>query len=93
MPARKKDTGPDAPKSWQDLARVCGLGRDSVKAAMMSGELPGVVVGKKPRYIVPAEAFRAFCEGRWMPKPRPVLSQPAKPAPTFLHTRKEKESA
>lgn len=75
---------PDVPKpingkrySWSDLVRITGLGRDQVKAAMLSGELPGHKVGKL--YVIPVPEFVAFCEGRWQQRRRPVLDMPAAP--------------
>ena len=75
-------------KSWLDLCRVTGLGRETVKAAIVAGELPGYLIGS--RYIVPAEAFDAFCRGEWRPAPRPILAQ--QPNPVFLHSRKERSA-
>jgi excisionase family DNA binding protein len=79
----------DPRKGVEYLRKATGLGRDTVYAAIRSGELPGNHVGD--RYIVPEEAFRAFCRGEWIPIPHPVLSKPAKATtvPTFLHSRKE----
>lgn len=86
-------TGSDAPKTVDDLVRVSGLGKDLVKAAMCSGELPGYRVGT--RYLCPAEAFDDFLHGRWKPIPRPVLAEPATPLPqpTDLIRSMKKESA
>jgi len=82
----------DPKKGVEYLRAATGLGRDTVYAAIRSGELPGAHVGD--RYIVPEEAFRAFVEGRWIPIPHPVLSKPAKATtvPTFIHTLKEAAS-
>lgn len=65
-----------------DLMRITGKGRDTVRAAILSGELPGYKVGRS--YIVPKDAFEAFCRGAWVPIPHPVLSHPAK---AIVHTR------
>jgi excisionase family DNA binding protein len=48
---------------YQDLCRVTGKSRQTVCAAIRRGELPGYVVGRS--YVVPAEAFHAFCRGEW----------------------------
>jgi excisionase family DNA binding protein len=58
--------------SWAELADALGLGEDTVKAAILSGELPGYKIGK--RYVVPRDAFEAVCAGTWRPNPRPILS-------------------
>jgi excisionase family DNA binding protein len=70
---------------YRDLMRVTGLGRDTVKAAIRSGELPGYLVGRT--YVVPAEAFEAFCRGAWTPQPRPVLAHPARAIVVTRHER------
>jgi excisionase family DNA binding protein len=57
---------------WQDLADALGLGEDAVKAAILSGELPGYKIGK--RYVVPREAYEAVCNGTWVAHPRPILA-------------------
>lgn len=77
-------TGPDAPKTVEDMVRVTGLGKDLVKAGIRSGELPGVVVGT--RYVIPAEAFQRLCRGEWTPNPHPILRQSVTvvPQPTNL---------
>lgn len=59
------------------LMRVTGLGRETVKAAIRTGELPGYLVGH--RYTVPEDAFRAFCEGRWVATIRPIFTQEIRP--------------
>jgi excisionase family DNA binding protein len=66
--------------------RVCGLGRETVRAAIRTGELPGYQIGKK--YVVPAEAFDRFCRGDWQPAPRPLSPEPIKPLPTTLVHRR-----
>lgn len=75
-------------RGWQDLVAVTGLGEDSIKAGIISGELPGYRVGKS--YVIPADAFDAFCEGRWVPQPRRVFSEPVQPltTPEFIHRRR-----
>jgi len=72
----------DDPYYPEDLERVTGLSRDVVRAAILAGELPGYKVGNQ--YRIPAQAYRDFCAGRWVPQPRRVLHKPAsrKPAPT-----------
>lgn len=69
----------DAPKTVQDLARVTGLDPRTVRTAIRVGELPGYAVGS--RYVVPADAFAAFCRGEWQPQPRPLFPHPVKPLP------------
>ncbi len=51
-----------------DICAVTGLSRASVQEGIRRGELPGYKVGA--RYVIPGNAFRAFCEGRWMPQVR-----------------------
>lgn len=70
-------THEQSPKTVHDLMQVTGLGRESVKAGIRTGELPGHKVGS--RYVVPHEAFTAFCEGRWTPNPRPYFREAVKP--------------
>lgn len=53
------------PRGVKDLQRVTGLGRDLVKAGILSGQLPGYRVNT--RFIVPDEAFDDFLHGRWTP--------------------------
>jgi excisionase family DNA binding protein len=84
-----KDLRP--PRTYQDLMVVTGLGRNAVKAAIQTGELPGYKTGS--RYVVPADAFDAFCQGTWVPKPRPLFAEPVKPINvSMLHQRKEAQS-
>lgn len=73
------------PVSIQDLMTVTGLGRTAVKEAIVRGELPGSKVGG--RYVVPADAFDAFCAGTWVARPRPVVHQPL-PQPDRLIRRR-----
>lgn len=60
----------DPKRGYRDLMRVTGLGREIVKAAIRNGQLPGYVVGRS--YVVPEEAFKAFCRGEWTPQPKPM---------------------
>jgi hypothetical protein len=71
------DQTPQPPKGVPDLMAATGLGRDLVKAAILSGELPGHKIGN--RYVVPAEAFERFCRGEWVPTYRPVFTERIKP--------------
>ena len=72
-------------KTVADLMRVTGLGRDTVRAAIRTGELPGYKVGRQ--YRVPAEAFDEFCKGRWVPQPRPLSPEPITPQRLLVHRR------
>lgn len=65
------------PKTVADLMDVTGLGRDSVRAAIRTGELPGHYVAG--RYVIPGEAFDRFCRGEWVPQVRPVFTEPVRP--------------
>lgn len=81
------------PRKYEDLMAVTGLSRASVKAAIRSGELPGYKVGE--RYVVPAEAFDAFCAGTWVPSPRPLFPAgitPIKQPAPMLATRSDKSA-
>lgn len=49
----------------RDLCAVTGLGAATVREGISKGELPGYKAGN--RYVIPGEAFRSFCEGRWVP--------------------------
>lgn len=62
-----------------DLMKVTGLGRDTVRACIRSGELPGVHAGRQ--YTVPAQAFEDFCAGRWVPQRRPIFTENVRPLP------------
>lgn len=73
------------PRTYQDLMAVTGLGRNAVKAAIRTGELPGYKIGS--RYVIPADAFDAFCRGEWTPKPRPLFSEPIRPNVSLLHRK------
>jgi excisionase family DNA binding protein len=66
-----------APKTIVDLCAVTGLSRPSVTAAIQRGELLGHKVGAY--YVIPAEAFDAFCRGEWVPHPRPQVITPIRP--------------
>lgn len=68
-------------KGVKDLMAATGLGRDLVKSAIRTGELPGYHVNS--RYTVPDEAFDDFIHGRWTPKPRPYFAQPVQPIVTM----------
>ena len=67
------------PYNVADLMRVTGLGRDTVRACIRSGSLPGYKSGHQ--YTVPAQAFEDFCHGRWVPEHRPVFSEAIRPLP------------
>lgn len=70
-------TTPTPPRTVADLAAVTGLHDDTVRLAIRAGQLPGYHVGRA--YVVPADAFDAFCRGEWVPKPRPLFAEPVKP--------------
>jgi hypothetical protein len=59
------------------MQAVTGLGRDLVKAAILTGALPGCKVGN--RYTISHQTFVAFCEGRWVPVHRPVFTEKVQP--------------
>lgn len=86
-----KATSERPAKGVPDLMRVTGLGRDSVKAAIRSGELPGYKVGR--RYVVPADAFEAFCAGTWVPQHRPVFTEAIRPLTSAIRRRNAKPTA
>ncbi len=74
-----KQPATSEPKSVADLMKATGLGRDSVRAAIRTGSLPGYYIpgtGDRGQYVVPGEAFDAFCRGEWVPVHRPVFSEP-----------------
>lgn len=71
----------DAPYTVADLMRATGLGRDSVRAALKAGTLPGYKIGK--RFVIPAEAFHAFCRGEWKPQPVQIVVTPISPIRTI----------
>jgi hypothetical protein len=82
----------DDPYEIADLMRVTGMGRDACRAAVRAGELPGYVAGR--RYVIPAEAFRSFCAGTWVPQPRKIeIVHVYEEPPTQLHPVTEKQLA
>lgn len=74
------------PKTLQDLMTVTGLGKYAVKSAIRNGQLPGYKTGRF--YVVPADAFAAFCNGTWVPRelPKPEPIRPIAP-PQMLNRR------
>lgn len=73
MSRKSRPDTSDKPATVADLVRVTGLGRDTVYAAIRAGELPGYVIGN--RFVVPRDAFNAFCVGTWVSQPQPVLKR------------------
>lgn len=67
---------PDSPATVEDLMRVTGLGRATVREGIRRGELPGFQVGARGQYVVPRQAFEAFCRGEWEPRPRRMFAEP-----------------
>lgn len=61
---------PSMPRTVADLMAVTGLSKNSVYAAIKTGQLPGYHIGK--RVVIPGEAFEAFCRGEWQPAPKPM---------------------
>ncbi len=55
------------PATIEDLMYVTGLGRDSVRELVKSGQLPGRKLGGK--YVIPAGEFDKFVAGEWTPEP------------------------
>jgi excisionase family DNA binding protein len=82
---------PHGAKFVADLMRVTGLGRDTCRAAIRTGELPGYKVGRK--YVIPAEAFDRFCKVDWQPQPGPLFREPIKPLPNLVHRRSQEGAA
>jgi hypothetical protein len=74
---------PLPPKTVADLMRVTGLGDVAVRAAIRTGQLPGYYVGRGSRgqYVIPGEAFAAFCAGTWVPQLRPLFTESIRPLP------------
>ncbi len=75
-------TTPRPPRPLADLITASGLSRDTVKALIRTGQLPGYKAGRK--YVIPADAFDAWCRGEW--QPRPVEIAPVTPV-TLLHRK------
>lgn len=63
---------PMKPYTVNDLCRVTGWSRNTVYAALEAGHLPGYRAGQGSRWFVPANAFRALCDGTWEPRPRRI---------------------
>jgi excisionase family DNA binding protein len=75
------------PATVRDLCEVTGLSRPTVCAAVRTGELPGYKIGE--RYVIPRDAFDAFCRGEWVPQVRPIFTERIKPlAPDALITKR-----
>lgn len=74
-------TAPRPPRPLADLIVASGLSRDTVKALIRAGQLPGYKAGRK--YVIPADAFDAWCRGEWEPRPTPVAPRPV----ALLHKR------
>lgn len=55
------------PATVQDLMKASGLGRETVKALIRKGRLPGQKLGKK--YVVPRGEFERWYAGEWKPQP------------------------
>jgi len=76
---------PTTPKTVADLMEVTGLGRDSVRAAIRTGSLPGYYVMSDGRdrgvYVIPGDAFEDFKHGRWVATHRPIFTEPITPLP------------
>lgn len=70
---------------YRDLMAITDLGRETVKAAIRTGELPGYLVGRT--YVVPAEAFEAFKRGEWIPQHRPIFSEQITAKPQMLRRK------
>lgn len=75
----------ESPKTVADLVRVTGLNKDTIKACIRTGTLPGYYTGT--RYVIPSEAFDRFCRGEWVPQFRPVFTQEIKPIPSLIKRR------
>jgi hypothetical protein len=73
------------PKTIADLMEVTGLGRDTVRAAIRTGSLPGYYVthdgSGRGQYVIPHQAFEDFCKGIWVPSHRPVFTENIRPLP------------
>lgn len=75
----------DPKRAVEHLMQVTGLGRDLVRAAIRSGELPGEHVGRS--YVLPKATFDRFLAGEWTPRHRPILER-VPTAPASLIRRK-----
>lgn len=73
---------------YEDLMRVTDKCRQTVCKAIREGQLPGYKVGRS--YVVPADAFEAFCRGEW--EPRPYVPERITAKPQLLHTREGKSA-
>lgn len=70
-------------KRITDVQDLLGLGRDAVKAGILSGELPGYRVGRF--WVIPDEAFEALAKGEWTPHPKPMRT--FHPSHSFIQKR------
>jgi hypothetical protein len=86
----KKSEAYNPRRGVDELQRITGLGREAVKAAIRTGELPGYHVGRS--YTVPEEAFIAFCKGEWVAKPHPIFAESIKPIRSPIVTRRTTDS-
>lgn len=88
-------TDKQPPATIKDLMLITGLGRETVKALIRTGHLPGQKLGQ--RYVIPRGEFDAFYEGRWESKAKPIEpvkapQEPEKPTtkkPTDFVTRRD----
>jgi excisionase family DNA binding protein len=55
------------PVTIQEMMMATGQGRETVKALIRTGQLPGQELGQ--RYVIPRGEFDAWYEGKWTPKP------------------------
>lgn len=64
-----------SPRTVADLVEATGLTENTVRAAILAGDLPGyrIGTGKHGKYVIPGAAFEAFCNGTWVPIHRTVV--------------------
>lgn len=72
------------PFTVKDLEKVTGLQEQAVKRAIIAGQLPGAKVGG--RYVIPHDAFVAFCEGHWTAREWRA-PDPIRPIPEMIKRR------
>lgn len=85
MTTRKPSTLRPVVYGYKDLMAITGLGRETVKACIRTGSLPGYLAGRT--YVVPVEAFEAFKRGEWVPQHRPIFSEQITAKPQMLHQK------
>lgn len=78
------------PRTIRDLQQLTGRSRETIIAAIESGQCPGYKLGNG--YSIPDEAFDLFARGYWEPQPARIT--PIQPqVPLVRSVRKPEPSS